>query len=289
MRRTNCVLYLVAFASLVLPCRNMLAQLPPKTDTTRTPIPGAGHDYLGGFTESVNPANGSVSLRIPLIVPPSRGITLPFQFLYDSSGVNFLSQLPDRSTPGPLYWMTTNQDSNLSPYGFSQTGWSAGIPQISRRRIDWTTTNTVTDIGHIGCHASIDYVYQDEQGVRHNLGLTTYSDPGGTGPCTINSQDWPAGFGGGIVTQGGEGSIVASLASSSWSDEGSVGITEADGSGLGTFIALSNPIGVGTPGDRYGNYTNLSVVNYPAFTYTDSSGRLAVQDSGFAVDLLPGI
>ena|SRR5690348_12567604 len=36
------------------------AQLPPVDSTTATPIPGAGHDYLGGLSETVNPASGSI-------------------------------------------------------------------------------------------------------------------------------------------------------------------------------------------------------------------------------------
>lgn len=68
-----------------------LAQLPTVTNATSTPIPGAGHDYLGGPAETVNPASGAVSIRIPVTVPRGRGITLPFSFAYDSSGVNYLS------------------------------------------------------------------------------------------------------------------------------------------------------------------------------------------------------
>lgn len=66
------------------------AQIPQSTTTTATPIPGAGHDYLGGVAETVNPVNGSVSIRIPVIMPPGRGITLPFSFAYDSNGADYL-------------------------------------------------------------------------------------------------------------------------------------------------------------------------------------------------------
>ena len=40
-------------------------------DTTSVPIPGAGHDYIKMLSETVNPANGSVSLRIQLPIPPN--------------------------------------------------------------------------------------------------------------------------------------------------------------------------------------------------------------------------
>jgi hypothetical protein len=54
---------------------------------TSTPIQGAGHDYLKMLNETVNPANGSVSLRIQVPVPPGRRLTLPFSFAYDSNAV----------------------------------------------------------------------------------------------------------------------------------------------------------------------------------------------------------
>jgi hypothetical protein len=69
---------LFAFVTVLAPACH--AQLPPISSTTSTPIPGAGHDYLSGPAETVNPANGSVSIRIPVVIPPSRGITLPFSF-----------------------------------------------------------------------------------------------------------------------------------------------------------------------------------------------------------------
>ena len=59
-------------------------------DATATPIPGAGHDYIKFLSETVNPANGSVSLRIELPVPKGRGMTPSFSIDYDSNGVNHL-------------------------------------------------------------------------------------------------------------------------------------------------------------------------------------------------------
>jgi hypothetical protein len=39
------------------------AQVQNVTDTTSTPVPGVGHDYLGMLNETVEPANGAVSLH----------------------------------------------------------------------------------------------------------------------------------------------------------------------------------------------------------------------------------
>lgn len=169
------------------------AQLPPVSSTTSTPVPGAGHDYLGALSETVNPANGSVSLRLPVVMPPSRGITLPFSFAYDSNGVNYLS-LPPGSGATIAQWLTSFSV-------ISGVGWSDSVPLASFTQKSWTTTS---DTGtKITCYTTVNFVFQDGRGNRHNLGLTSYSDPGGTGPCTYNTADWPVGFDGLIITQGG--------------------------------------------------------------------------------------
>ena len=49
------------------------AQITNVDDTTSTPSPGAGHDYIHLLSETVNPANGSVSLRIEVPMPKGRG------------------------------------------------------------------------------------------------------------------------------------------------------------------------------------------------------------------------
>jgi hypothetical protein len=53
---------LLAFVTQVAPA--CFAQLPTVTNATSTPIPGAGHDYLGEPAKTVNPANGSVSIHV---------------------------------------------------------------------------------------------------------------------------------------------------------------------------------------------------------------------------------
>ncbi len=44
-------------------------QLTNVDDATAVPIEGAGHDYIKALSDTVNPANGSVSLRINLPIP----------------------------------------------------------------------------------------------------------------------------------------------------------------------------------------------------------------------------
>ena len=57
------------------------------TNGQQVPTSGVGHEYIGTIDEVVSPANGSLSIRIPLPAPPGRGLSLPLQFTYNSNGV----------------------------------------------------------------------------------------------------------------------------------------------------------------------------------------------------------
>jgi len=99
------------------------AQVATLDNTTVTPTPGVGHDYIQMLSEIVNPANGSVSLRIQLPVASGRGITLPFSIGYDSNSVHHL--LPGNyPNYGTAYWA-----SNTSY--LAQGGWSYSVPTVS--------------------------------------------------------------------------------------------------------------------------------------------------------------
>src|ERR1700689_2152569 len=51
-----------------------------------TPVPNAGHNYIQDLNETVNPANGSVSIRIQAPVPDERGLNFPvYAYSYDSA------------------------------------------------------------------------------------------------------------------------------------------------------------------------------------------------------------
>lgn len=58
--------YLFTFFTFVTFASGQINEL---SNATTTPIPGAGHDYIRLLDETVNPANGSVSLRINLGTP----------------------------------------------------------------------------------------------------------------------------------------------------------------------------------------------------------------------------
>lgn len=82
------VLILGSLSLFVIDCKAQVANV---DDTTSTPIEGAGHDYIHQLSETVNPANGSMSLRIQVPMPKGRGITIPFGYAYDSNAANHMT------------------------------------------------------------------------------------------------------------------------------------------------------------------------------------------------------
>ena len=67
-------------------------------NTTSTPVAGVPHDYIAGLNETVNPANGALSIRIAQEKPHERGQNWPsYAFIYDSNSVFQLRP----------YWMTS--------------------------------------------------------------------------------------------------------------------------------------------------------------------------------------
>ena len=121
---------LFSFTFVLLLASASLAQILSVGDDTSTPIPGVGHDYIRLLSETVNPANGSVSLRIQVPMPKARGITLPFSFAYDSNGVNHLIAVTGRAS-----WISNGAF-------LSAGGWSYAVPLVSARQ--WTSTTRET-------------------------------------------------------------------------------------------------------------------------------------------------
>src|SRR5579863_30326 len=302
----------ILFSILVLACSSVaFAQFPVVTSPTATPIPGAGHDYLKGPAESVNPATGSVSFLIPVIIPPGRGVSLPFSFAYDSSGANYLSSRCDTSVPS---WLSITVVGCNSGTTFSVGGWSESVPIVTHTVITWQTSNLLIfkkpssqNSFHLiswkpsntpsrnalpaagttlTCHAVVGFVYQDAEGNRHNLGLSTYNDPNGQNNCTLNNQDWPFGFTGQVVTQGslstGADAPILSSMTGAW-DNPTLTITNPDGS---SFTTTSNGgMYGGSFLDRYGNSGTVSgTYPGPGYNYLDTTGRKVLQDSGFATN-----
>lgn len=93
-------------------------------NTTSTPVAGVPHDYITGLNETVNPANGAVSIRIAQPVPHERGQNWPvYAYAYDSNSVYQLS--PRWGSTGS-YTALSNLDIKLG--GAPSTGLGTTTP-----------------------------------------------------------------------------------------------------------------------------------------------------------------
>jgi len=135
------------------------------TDTTSTPVPGVGHDYLKILNETVNPATGAVSLRIRPPVPKSRGITIPFSIAYDSTAAWFLNP----GGPGTAVDGAT-QLGNQGPMNVA--GWSITLPHLTRFVSTYTDPNGMRSDGSTTCSATTGYMFTDGSGTPHSLGVS---------------------------------------------------------------------------------------------------------------------
>ena len=158
-RFSSCLMILICFI-LLFP-GIALSQITNVTDDQSTPTAGAPHDYIKMLNETVNPANGSVSIRINLPLTKSRGINLPFSFSYDSNGVDHL--VPTEYTPGtPIVWGTNTSF-------LSQGGWSYSVPLVNQ--ILETRYWPNPPYPDQPCNFFDDYTFQDTNGGRHALYL----------------------------------------------------------------------------------------------------------------------
>ena len=115
--------------------------------------------------ETVDPANGSVSIRIGVPEPQGRGLTLPFAFAYDSNGAMHAVA----TTTGTGSWMSNT--------GFGYGGWSNTLPMLS-----WSYRVNNPN-GPNRCDYVTDFVFQDPTGGRHFFGMAAMINL--DGGCTL--------------------------------------------------------------------------------------------------------
>jgi hypothetical protein len=277
---------LIATISLVLMFTGTtFAQLPSRTDVTSTPVPDVGHDYIHAPVETVNPANGSLSIRIGVPIPPSRGFTLPFHFAYDSNGVSYIYSKTGSGTY--LGWATTQAVLGLGGATLSRGGWSFSSPMMSVQKTLFYELNDQQQ--YVTCDALTDYVFQDADGNRHNLGLSYFGGTGGQNSACNSAQDEER------VTTAGEGPILATTSSTWTGSVNAVTVTDADGTVYQFPSHFPQPeAGICSGGcqpatwlpstitDRNGNGLSITTGSNGSFpvTYGDSIGRTALNISG---------
>jgi hypothetical protein len=224
------------------------AQITNVDNTTSTPIPGAGHDYIHLLSETVNPSNGSVSLRIQFPMPKGRGLSLPFSIGYDSNSLHHL-------VPGfyPNYG-TVGWESNKSSLG--QGGWSYSLPAAGLIEADVTEGSYPN---YYTCNLFSNYIFHDPSGAPHALGLASYLSP--NGPCSE-----------GPIASGGDGQVSALLGNNGW-QYGHITVFSADGT-----VYLFNSAGISNDGSAwsfpdYIEDRNGNKITHTANSFIDTLGR----------------
>jgi RHS repeat-associated protein len=247
-----------------------LAQFPsPINNDTRTPVPGSGHDYISMFSETVDPSNGSLSVHISTPVPPSRGVTIPFSFGYNSGGVQQVKVFGTSNGLTSAGWSVPTIGGVVLDSG----GWSYRIPELTANQ-----TQAICYINGGGgrtltTNVWLDYIFTDPSGTRHNLGLANTE--------TLNpdcSYVWnPAPY---SVSSGGDDFYSASLNQMT----GAVTVVGVDGtvynfpSTYGGFYFPTAFLPT-TIEDRNGNIVTISEGSSGNITQTDTAGRPAVSTS----------
>jgi len=158
-------------------------------------MPGVGHDYLRMLDETVNPANGALSLRITAPVPKQRGeVNFPYNlFSYDSNGVNvplpgFFSSY--NAATGASYSMGISwTDSSVQP-GQVVTGLIPGgfVANAQVGRTTWKSasiSSQISGVSFVTCSYANGYVYTDPNGTRHSLGQMSYVISSTNGGCGV--------------------------------------------------------------------------------------------------------
>ena len=252
--------FLVTFSVLAL---SSSAQLTNVSSDQATPIPGAGHDYIRMLSETVNPASGSISLRIQTPVPSGRGLRIPFTFSYDSNGLRHL-QTDDAGEPR---W---SQDyPALNPY-LTRGGWSYSLPMLSYT-IGYRTTSGG---GHSSsCGFVSSYMFEDPAAGQHALGLSI-AQQSNAGTCTS-----PTGYS--ILTAGDD--LFRASTSGAWGSNITTTVADADGT-VYHFAGSYLTVGL-LPSyieDRNGNKVVVTNNGQGTFAFTDTLGRLVLSSSSFA-------
>ena len=241
------------------------SQIPILNNSTATPVPGSDRDYIKMLAETVDPASGSVSIRVNVPIPKGRGPTLPFSFAYDSGSALY----PAPYLQGTLFWQTAQTQTRSF---LMNGGWGYSVPQQS-----YTTFSITSGSPPVvyTCTFYQNFIFQDPSGARHSLPLGTIT-ASRTGACG-NTQSVPT---------GSDGVYSASLVGVN-----TTRVADPDGtvyyfSGnhylntTGGFVTIPDTIE-----DRNGNtitLTNLDSGSTPgAFTAVDTLGRTVLSSSGF--------
>jgi RHS repeat-associated protein len=261
MRVARVFILVVLAVSWPLPS---FAQITNVTNDQATPIPGVGHDYIKFLSESVNPANGSVSLRMQAPTPPGRKLSIPFGFAYDTAGIHHLTTTPN----GTPTWA-------LDKVAYLQGGWSYLAPVVTYFYGTKVVSNGLGGESSTCAYYS-GFVFQDTSGTRHALGIAAAQPFQVGGSCQYPAYP---------VSNAGDDFYRAST-SPNWGTPNAK-VVDPDGTVYG-FSCISGPC-VQTSGtipyqieDRNGNIITSTTNSQGGYTFIDTLGRTLISASSFA-------
>src|SRR5208337_4477402 len=146
-------------------------------DQTSTPTPGVGHDYIQMLGETVDPANGSLSLRLSIPVPPGRRLSLPFALSYSSNG----AYVPRYSgSPGWIVWGPPTVPTGVCSFC---GGWNHTAPLLTNSKISLLGGYIGNPAHRANCPITTGFIFHDVAGGQNtagiaikwgNLGCTSY-------------------------------------------------------------------------------------------------------------------
>ena len=198
-----------------------------------TPTPGSGHDYLKMINETVNPANGSLSLRIDAPEPQQRGdLNFPYHiFGYDSDGVSLPIATVNYGyigtgfpVPGvDITWSNSssfNGSTGATLVGLIPGGFIAntGIGRTFEQSVSLSVGPSPTGQPASTCDYATGFFYFASDASKHSLNVQWQTASTGEG-CNYWST-------GGTVPVGGDSQLQAELVENG-----------ADASSFSTYVA----------------------------------------------------
>ena len=286
-RSQLCFRLLIVLPVLVIP-RSIVAQVTDPINAARAPVPGAGHDYIGTATETVNPADGTPSFYLPIQTPPGRQLSLSFGIRYNGAAPFYIA---GNGESPHFYW--TSSALNGTPPPFDLNGWSYALPNYVAQAFVSGESQTGGPPGEGQtnyCWAGQNYQFSGLDGVQQNLFVTNNwadVDNPQQDVCPVTTY-----------AGGGEDGLATTFGNATTNIQPTLAVTDKSGTVYqfpqGPAIA-TNPTVVGggitpfgllpqTITDRNGNQLTLSGSNsgnsLGAGSYSDTLGRTVVSWSG---------
>jgi len=251
------------FAFLGLLSVTATAQFTSVGNTVSTPIPYTGHEYIQALNDTIDPANGALSIRLQVPVNKGRGITMPFSFNYDSNGAVIPSPWPADEENGIVTWTTNYTD-------YSNDGWSYGLPLLNHVEHE----EFQGPQGAYDCWYGIDYNLQNSDGGRFDFtGLVhDYQEP----HCASRQHPYSLSNQGQYYASVYAGNVLVNDRTSGtvYSFDAQLG-----GEEIGSPVTFSLPYQIE---DRNGNLIQQQPApGTGAFKYADTLGNPVLSATGF--------